>query len=230
MVNFSYRDWSPIQAVAKLVQDGKIGEIRHVEASYLQCWLPSKIWGNWRKDPRWLWRLSTKHGSKGVLGDIGIHIVDFATYPVGPIARVNCLLKTFPKAKGNRIGKYILDANDSALLTVEFKNGAVGTIHTTRWAGGHRNDLRLKVSGTKGAVEIDSTQSTSSYKISTGADLDSCQWKEVKLKPTPSNYERFIKSILTGKKEQPDFARGAEVQKVLDACYKSDAQKKPIAI
>jgi predicted dehydrogenase len=229
MVNFSYRNLSALQGVAELVNAGKIGEIRHVEASYLQSWLPSKVWGDWRKEDRWLWRLSTKHGSKGVLGDIGIHIVDFATYPVGPISRVYCQLKTFPKTKGNKIGKYVLDANDSALLNVEFKNGAAGTIHTTRWAGGHKNDLRLKISGTKGAVEIDSTQATS-YKISIGADLDSCKWKEVKLKPTPSNYERFIKSIRTGKQDQPDFARGAEIQKVLDACFKSDKTNKSIVV
>src|SRR5471030_2657391 len=34
MVNFSYRDWPAIQAVAELVQAGTIGEVRHVEASY----------------------------------------------------------------------------------------------------------------------------------------------------------------------------------------------------
>ncbi len=230
MVNLSYRDWSAIQGVQAVIAAGKIGEIRHVEASYLQSWLPSKVWGDWRTTPAWLWRLSTKHGSRGVLGDVGVHIVDFATFPAGPIKLVYGKLKTFDKAKDNRVGEYVLDANDSAVMTVEFANGALGTIHTTRWSGGHANRLFLKISGTKGSVEIDSERSTSSYKLSVGADLDKAAWKEVACKPTPNNYARFIKSIRTGKQDQPDFARGAEVQKVLDAVITSDAKGAPVKV
>ena len=32
---------------------------------------------------KWLWRLSTNHGSMGTLGDIGVHIFDFASFPIG---------------------------------------------------------------------------------------------------------------------------------------------------
>ena len=144
MVNLSYRDWPAIQAVAQCVAKGMLGELRHIEASYLQAWLVSKAWGDWRTTPAWLWRLSCKHGSNGVLGDVGVHIVDFACFPAGPIAKVYCQLKTFPKAKGNRVGEYVLDANDSAVINVTFQNGALGTIHTTRWCGGHANRLFLE--------------------------------------------------------------------------------------
>lgn len=230
MVNLSYRDWPCIQAVAALVQRGVLGDIRHVEASYLQAWLASKIWGDWRTTPGWLWRLSSGHGSKGVLGDVGVHIVDFATFPAGPIKSVYCRLKAFDKAKDNRIGEYKLDANDSAVLTVEFANGALGTIHTTRWCGGHANRLFLKIAGTKGTVEIDSEKTTAGYRICAGPDLDKGEWKQVTLKSTPTNYQRFIKAIRTGWPDVPDFARGAEVQKVLDACFESDASGKPIKV
>lgn len=230
MVNLSYRDWPALQAVASVVQAGAIGEIRHVEANYLQSWLASKIWGDWRTTPAWLWRLSSKHGSRGVLGDVGVHIVDFATFPAGPIKSLYCKLKTFPKAPGNRIGEYVLDANDSAVMTVEFANGALGTIHTTRWSGGHANRLFLKISGTLGTVEIDSERSTTSYKFCAGQDLDKAQWITVDVKPTPNNYARFITGIQTGVQDQPDFARGADVQKVLDACINSDAAGMPVEL
>ena len=224
MVNFSYRDWSALQAAKQAIERGDIGEIRHVEASYLQAWLVSKCWGDWRTSPAWLWRLSSKHGSKGVLGDVGVHIVDFATYPAGPIKEVYCRLKAFHKAEGDRIGDYPLDANDSAVLNVEFANGALGTIHTTRWCGGHANRLFLKIAGTKGTLEIDSDRSTTSYKICNGEGLDKNEWQEIQATPTPTNYERFITAIQTGQAEQPDFLRGAEIQKVLDACFESDAK------
>jgi len=230
MVNLSYRDWPCIQAVSTLVQRGGLGEMRHVEASYLQSWLPSKIWGDWRTTPTWLWRLSSSHGSKGALGDVGVHIIDFATYPVGHISSVYCRLKAFRKAPRDRVGEYVLDANDSAVLSIEFKNGALGTIHTTRWAGGHINRLYLKISGTKGSVEIDSERATDAYRMSAGKDLDKGLWKDVKTAPVPNNYQRFVRSILTGKQDQPDFARGAEIQKILDACFKSDAEQRPVRV
>jgi predicted dehydrogenase len=230
MVNFSYRNWPALEGVATLVRRGGLGDLRHVEASYLQAWLPSKIWGDWRASPGWLWRLSSRHGSKGALGDIGVHIVDFATYPAGPVRSVFCRLKAFPKAPRDRVGAYQLDANDSAVMTVEFANGALGTIHTSRWVGGHANRLFLKIAGTKGTVEIDSDRSTTSYQVCAGADLNRCRWREVEAKPVLNIYERFIVSIRRGVSLQPDFSRGAEVQKILDACFASNAAGRPVRV
>jgi predicted dehydrogenase len=230
MVNFSYRNWPCLEAVAALVHRGDIGDVRHVEASYLQCWLSGKVWGDWRDNPGWLWRLSSRHGSRGTLGDIGVHILDFATYPAGPVTSVFCRLKTFPKAKDDRIGPYVFDANDSAALTVEFANGAIGSIHTTRWAAGHANRLHLKISGTRGAVEIDSDWATDRYRICTGPDLDRARWREKKAPKVPPIYARFISSIRTGRAEQPDFARGAEIQKIMDACFESDTLGRPVRV
>jgi len=117
MVNLSYRNVPALQKAAQMVRDGAIGTIRHFEASYLQSWLTQPAWGHWDREPQWLWRLSTKHGSKGVLGDVGIHILDFATFIAGMDAtQVSCLLQTFDKAPGGQIGDYVLDANDSATM------------------------------------------------------------------------------------------------------------------
>ncbi|MDQ1195590.1 putative dehydrogenase [Rhizobium sp. SORGH_AS 787] len=83
MVNLTYRNVAPLQEARKMVLEGRIGKLRHLEASYLQSWLVSKAWGDWMTESKWLWRLSTKHGSNGVLGDVGIHILDFASYGAG---------------------------------------------------------------------------------------------------------------------------------------------------
>ncbi|BET65528.1 Gfo/Idh/MocA family oxidoreductase [Opitutales bacterium ASA1] len=230
LVNFSYRNWPCIHAVAQLVHEGTLGQIRHVEASYLQSWLSSNAWGEWRTTPAWLWRLSRRHGSAGVLGDIGVHIVDFATYPAGSLRSVFANLATFAKAPRNRVGEYRLDANDSAVLNVEFANGALGVIHTTRWSTGHLNRLHLKISGTLGGAEIDSERSTTSYRVCLGQDVHTATWRDVEARPTATNYQRFIRSIRTGRNEQPDFARGAEVQRVLDAAFTSAQSRRPVAL
>ncbi len=230
MVNFSYRNWPCIQGAAAAVARGDIGEVRHVEASYLQGWLVNTAWGDWRKTPAWLWRLSSGHGSRGVLGDVGVHILDYATYPCGPVREIFCRLKTFPKAKGNRIGPYLLDANDSATLNLEFANGALGIIHTTRWAAGHSNRLSLTICGSEGSITMDSDISTSSYRVCRGANLRTASWKEIPCKPVPSNYQKFITAIRSKTPATPDFARGSEIQKLLDACVESNRLHRPVRV
>lgn len=230
MVNFSYRNSSAIQRAAQLIQSGDLGEVIHFEASYLQSWLSSRVWGDWRKSSNWLWRLSTEHGSNGVLGDVGVHIVDFAGFPLGEFASVNCKLKTFKKAPRDRKGEYRLDANDSAVITAEMKNGALGTIHTTRWATGHANSLFLRIHCTKGAVYIDLDNSYGEMQICRGKDVDKGAWQTLKCRKTPNMFQRFIASIKSGENDQPDFRRGAAVQRVLDKCFESNEKGRAIKV
>ncbi|MDP0498826.1 MAG: Gfo/Idh/MocA family oxidoreductase [Verrucomicrobiota bacterium JB022] len=230
MVNFSYRDLPNLQAVANLCRSGELGAIRHVEARYYQSWLVSKSWGDWRTEDRWLWRLSSEHGSKGVLGDVGVHILDFVTFPTGHLRKLYCNLKTFHKAPGDRIGDYPLDANDTASIFGELENGAQAIVHTTRYATGHQNDLTLHVYGTKGAVRLDQAKSPLEYHVCLGENVDKFEWETVSAPKTPNNYFRFIQSIMTREQDQPDFARGAEIQKVLDACFVSSEQQASITL
>ena len=95
MVNFSYRNSSGYQELAKIVQSGELGSVRHIEAAYYLSWLTSKNQGDWKVDDHLKWRLSTKHGSLGVLGETGVHIIDFATYPVGRLKRIKIFLLRF---------------------------------------------------------------------------------------------------------------------------------------
>jgi predicted dehydrogenase len=230
MVHFTYRNAAAIHKAHELVASGELGHIAHVEGSYLQSWLASVAWGDWRKSPGLGWRLSTRHGSMGVLGDLGVHLVDFASYAAGPIKSVNAHFKTFTKIKGRKHGEYTLDANDTALVLVEYKNGAIGTLQTTRWATGHLNTVQLLVCGTKGAVRINLDRSRDTLEITSGTDLHAAKWKQLACPPVPSMGQRFIRAIQTGVKEQPDFQRGAEVQKVLDACFASDASGRRVTI
>lgn len=230
MINLSYRDAPAIQHARELIASGAIGRVMHVDASYLQSWLVSTAWGRWDRDSQWLWRLSEGHGSKGVLGDVGVHILDFASFPVGDIIAVNCQLKCFDKAPDNRIGDYVLDANDSALMRVEFVGGALGTIQATRWATGHLNSLKLSVYGDRGAVSVVLDDARDRVLTCFGDDVHEARWTSVECPPTPSIYRRFVDGIVSGVNDQPDFARGAELQAVLDACFRADALDRSVAL
>ena len=220
MVNLSYRNVPALQMARTLIAEGNVGEIRHVEASYRQSWLVANSWGDWKTEPTWLWRLSAKHGSRGVLGDVGIHILDFATFATGlePVS-LQARLKTFHKAPADKIGAYPLDVNDSAVMSVEFSNGALGVIHTSRFMTGYTNTLSLHVFGTEGALEIEHGQAFTQLRLCTGANVHTQAWQDIICPPVTSNFEKFVDAVHTGKMGDPGFAHATRLQRVLDACF-----------
>lgn len=225
MVNLTYRNIAAVQTARQMVTAGEIGEVRHVQASYLQSWLTSPHWGDWRSEERWLWRLSSEHGSKGVLGDIGVHIFDFTGFGTGlEITALGARMRTFDKAEGGAIGAYRLDVNDSVVATVEFSNGALGVIHMSRFATGKSNDLDLTIHGDKGALRVQSKPEGSSLEACLGADIETQTWRTVDCPPTPRNGERFMIALLSGENGEPDFRHAAQIQKLIDLCFVSDAE------
>ena len=226
MVNLSYRNVPALMAAAALVASGDIGDVRHFEASYLQSWLTQPAWGGWSTEDQWLWRLSSAHGSLGVLGDVGVHILDFAGFATGSTADDrSCRLTTVEKAMGGRIGDYVLDANDSIAMHVGLENGAIGVIHATRFASGHHNDLRLQIFGTTGGLDVELTGEVSRLRASLGEDMRKGEWKDIECPPVQTNYQKFAAAIQAGTMGSPDFARGAALQRVLDLTAESADQK-----
>lgn len=225
MVNLSYRNVPALQKAAELVAAGAIGTVRHFEASYLQSWLTQPAWGPWQEQPQWLWRLSTAHGSKGVLGDVGIHILDFATFAAGlDVADISCRLVTFDKAPDGRVGEYVLDANDSATMQLRLTNGALGTIAATRFATGHLNDLRLRLYGDAGGIEVSFERGISRLSACLPPALETADWSEIPCPPVPTVYDRFIAAIRGEGPAIPDFTRAARLQTLLDRAEDSAAQ------
>ena len=225
MVNFTYRESSGYQKLVETIKSDTLGGIKHVNANYYQSWLTSNTWGNWKEEDKWLWRLSTAHGSNGALGDTGVHIFDFTINAVGDIQQLCANLKTY-KEKGNKIGEYTLDANDGFTSMVKFSNGAIGTISNTRYATGYANTLMLEVFCEKGAVKVEfdaeRDNKWSTLHICEGKNVDEVKWEKIICDSTPTNFERFIKSIKAGENDQPNFEQGAKVQKILDMCIKSN--------
>lgn len=225
MVNFSYRASAAFQRAIELTRAGRLGALRHVHSYYLQSWLASGMGGSWTKESM-LWRLQTGAGSGGVLGDLGCHILDMTTAVGGDVARLRCDLRTYPKVTpdGRTVTEWEgrpLDANDTAIIEVEFTHGAVGIVHTTRWATGYKNSLHLEVHGTEGALRFDLDRHYHAIELCLGEARQTATWTTESLPPAPDNQRRFIAAIRSGQPEQPDILRGAQVQAYLDACERS---------
>lgn len=214
MVNLTYRNVAELHKARELIASGAIGAVKHIEASYLQHWVALRDFN----DPGpWLWRLSTSHGSNGTVGDIGIHILDFTCFATGlDVSSMHCRLQTFGKVEGDRIGEYVLDANDSFVISAEFSNGAIGTIHSSRWASGHSNDQRLRVYGEKGGLELSHGHWGTLLRVSIGEDVASGTWRGIKAEPVKTNYRRFVEAVNSGVTTEPSFRHAAKLQRLLD--------------
>src|SRR4029079_19641775 len=116
MVGYSYRRVPAVALRRRLVEQGRIREIRHVRASYQQDWIV---------DPQFplVWRLQKDAAGSGALGDIGAHIVDMAAYLTGDLLTgVSALAETFvrerPLPSGD--GRGSVDVDDAALFLGRF--------------------------------------------------------------------------------------------------------------
>jgi predicted dehydrogenase len=160
MVGFTYRRVPAIGLARRLVADGRLGQIRHVRAQYLQDWIA---------DPAapMSWRLEKEKAGSGALGDIGAHIVDLTQYILGELVTgVSATLETFvkqrplPASSGNPagVGGQALGAvtvDDAAVFLARFTGGALATFEATRFATGRKNALRIEVNGSAGSLAFD---------------------------------------------------------------------------
>lgn len=160
MVNFNYRRVPAVQLAKQLIDEGRIGQIYHWRAVYLQDWI---------MDPNFplVWRLQKETAGAGALGDLGAHIIDLARMLVGDIAAVTGLTNTFIKerpvlaettgglgaAAGQTRGEVTVD--DAALFLARFSNGAVGSFEATRFAKGRANYNSFEINGSKGSIVFD---------------------------------------------------------------------------
>ena len=232
MVDFTYREMPAVQRARELIAEGVLGRIVHVEASYLQSWIPQAAWGDWREKASFLWRLSREHGG-GTLADIGCHIIDFVEYAAGGISQVSCRMKNFPKGvRGNTRKGYRLDADDSFAATGEFACGAVGVIHCTRWATGHSNALRMRIFGDQGAVVVDTDLGWDKVNVCVDSfHTHHAIWNTIETRiPRETMYSRFVRAVRSGKAEAPTFEDGLRNQRCLAAFGTSSREGKAVTL
>jgi len=151
MICHNYRRAPAVMLARHLIEDGRIGSIRHFRGAYLQDWIA---------DPAFpmVWRLDKTKAGSGALGDIAAHSIDLARFLVGEISEVSGHLETFIKERpvaGSRSKRAKVTVDDAAISLVRFENGAIGTIEATRMALGRKNHNRFEINGSKGSIAFD---------------------------------------------------------------------------
>ncbi len=148
MVAFNYRFVPAIRQIRELIERGAFGQIYHFRATYLQEWIADP-------DFPMVWRLDKSQAGSGALGDLGSHIIDLARFLVGEPARLMAMTKTFVKERPSgdgTTGRVTVD--DAFAATVEFENGALGTLEATRFAPGRKNYNVFEINAEHGSIRF----------------------------------------------------------------------------
>jgi predicted dehydrogenase len=247
MCGFNYRRVPAVALMRQMVAAGRIGDIRHVRAVYLQDWIV---------DPQFplVWRLRKEIAGSGALGDIGAHIVDLTQFVTGQsITSVTALTETFVRSRplpsassglagagGAGAGEVTVD--DAALFLARLDGGAVATYEATRFATGRKNALRVELNGSAGSLVFDFERMNELEFYDAG--LPSYEQGFARILVTepdhpymgawwppghPIGYEHtfthemrdLIAAIAAGEDPAPSFADALQVQLVLDAVERS---------
>ena len=253
MVAFNYRRVPAVALARELVAAGRLGEVRHVRAVYLQDWIV---------DPEFplTWRLRKETAGAGALGDIGSHIVDAAQFVTGQsIADVTGVLETFVKQRpleAQRTGQQTglaaqasteygeVTVDDAAAFIARGDGGALMTFEATRFATGRKNAMRFEVNGSKGSLAFDfESMNELLFHDATLPDAEGGFRRILATEPShphvgnwwPPGHglgydhafvhelQDFLAAIAAGTDPSPSFADGLQVQRVLDAVERSAA-------
>ncbi|MGB3305076.1 MAG: Gfo/Idh/MocA family oxidoreductase [Thermomicrobiales bacterium] len=249
MVNFNYRRVPAVQFAKQLIDEGKIGEITHWRAVYLQDWLVNPM-------APLAWRLKKELAGSGALGDIAAHILDLSHMLVGNITEVVGTLDTFIKQRpvevpsdggsglsnkaGTEMGEVTVD--DATTFLARFENGATGTFEATRMATGRRNYNSFEINGTKGSIafNLERLNELEVYLAEDEAGLQGFRTINVTESVHPyagnwwpaghiigwehshtHNIVALLEGIRTGINPSPSFEDGFRCQAVLDAVERS---------
>jgi predicted dehydrogenase len=136
LVWFNYRRIPAVVLAKRLIEAGRIGQIYHYRATYLNQS------GN---DPAkaTTWRYKRSEAGMGAAGDLLSHSIDSALYLNGPIAELTAMTHTFAPGR---------DVDDATLVLARFANGSIGTFEATRYGVGCRNRKIFEINGSKGML------------------------------------------------------------------------------
>ena len=206
------------QKMKEIVDSGKLGKVVSCRAQ-LTCWYPDMP-GNWRQQK------STSGG--GALMDMGVHCIDLIQYVTGAKA------KKIAALNGTKTFKY--EVEDSSSVLFKMDNGAYAYVDSNFNIPDAAARCRFEIYGTKGSMLAEGTISQieggnldvvlSDDSLAYDAKQDRVDVVPVKIDVKFGNMytkeiESFGKSILNNSTVEVPIEDALQVQKIIEAAYKS---------
>jgi predicted dehydrogenase len=214
MTGFCMRFFQPLMKAKELLDAGRIGRLvtaRSFTGVYLPDWHPYEDYRSFY--------MARKDQGGGVLLD-ECHAFDWMQWLCGPITGVSAVVGTFSDLE--------VDTDDVCEVIARFGDRAAGSIHLDMVDRSSRSQVDLI--GTDGTVLVDFRNHTVRAWNQEGRD-----WEVFTIDPSyeqmyVDEIDHFFRCIERGEKPVVDLREGYQVQRVIDACARSSATGRWVAV
>ncbi|MBN2325552.1 MAG: Gfo/Idh/MocA family oxidoreductase [Candidatus Omnitrophica bacterium] len=241
-MTFQYRFAPALLRAKELIDSGALGHLYSARVAYLHA-------GYINPARPFTWRLDKNiSGRGGALFDLGAHVIDLTRHLLGDFSEVMHLGETMIKERplpGNPDVMAPVEVDDVSILLFRLKNGAVGTLESSRLATGAQDEVRFEAHGSQGAIRFnlmqpnyleyyDASTPESVYGGDRGYKHIECvaRYPRPASLPGPKNtigWERFhvhsiyhfVTHVLQKKPARPGIEDGYEVQRILESALQS---------
>ena len=237
MVGFNYIRMPASQLAYQMISSGELGDIIHVRAEHSEDFLADPT------EPA-TWR--TRGRPSGTLGDLAPHIVNLVLRLVGPVESVVADASTAYASRPGPNGPEMVSNDDQANLLCRFESGAMGSIYVSRVATGRKMGYGYDITGSRGALRFDAEDQNALWYYDSRAPRGRQGYAKLLMGPEHPDFGNFVpgaghgtgypeqilieardflKAIETGRPVYPTFRDGLEVARVLEAAFRSSAER-----
>ncbi len=235
MVPFTYRYMPIFQHVKQLIDDGYLGEPRHLGLRYFT---------GFAREGEYAWRFDNSEAGSGVIGDLGSHWLYLARWMFGEIVALGATSSRFVPRADRPDGRPYERGEDSAVLTARFESGAYATLQVSAvcWEGsGFGQTHQLDAHGRDGTLyascdwqtvqEVKGLKAGDSGPPKTLPIPDSI-WGNARRDTVHNTYRDvfrqegamvgdFVRSVQSRRPCTPNFDDGLRVQQLCDVAVQS---------
>ena len=228
-VIFPSRFHEASRLLKKEIDSGRFGRLTLGDA-YVKWWRSQEYYDEGG------WKGTRKYDGGGALMNQSIHAVDLLLYFMGPVKRVTAMTKTLAHRN--------IEVEDTAAATLEFKNGALGTIEgaTSAYPGFLK---RIEISGDKGSVVLEEedikewrfeketardTRIRRKFAARTKSGGGASDPSAISYEGHRRQLEDFIQALDKKKRPLVDGVEGRKSVELILAIYQSSRTGKPIAL
>ncbi len=244
MVPFTYRYMPTARYIKALLEEGYIGQPYHLNMRY---------YTGFGRTTDYLWRFDQDVAGSGALGDIASHFIYLADWYFGAIESVGALLGYMVRRpERDPAGRPYQVADDTAILTFVFANGAHGVIHATTVAYEETpfgQTHHMEFHGSEGTlyhfIDWDTIQRVSGARQGEGPvrelSVPDQFWGRVRRDTVHHTYkdvfrqegfmtQAFITAVSNQQPLHPNFHDGARIQRVIAAAQLSHQEKRRVML